>query len=149
MTINRLVFEICAEYGITIVPFTRTPEIGQTRAVGTMNKILARYGEDHFRMVMTTLAETANNKCAIDEFGLWATSDLIRAWKTVVETRTSEWLETWDAMPVGELQFIHRSLVGITPQRHALAGTLHERLMIRFGPLADQPDLLSDRRKQQ
>ena len=144
--IHSLVYKICQEFGIEIIPFTRYPEIGQTRAVGTMDRILTRYGEDHFRMVMTTLAETHNNKTSIDEFGLWAASDLIRAWAGVVEARPTDWLETWDAMPVGELQFMHRALLGITPQRHALSGTLHERLMLRFGPQADQPDLLSDRR---
>ncbi len=144
--IHSLVYKICQEFGIEIIPFTRYPEIGQTRAVGTMDRILTRYGEDHFRMVMTTLAETANNKCAVDEYGLWAASDLIRAWSHVVESRASEWLEVWDAMPVGELQFIHRGLLGITPQRHALAGTLHERLSKQFGPLSDQLDLLDDRR---
>jgi len=138
------VHEICAEFGITIVDGHRYPEIGQTRAVATLERILRRHGEGHLRLVLTTLAETANNKVLLDEVGLWMASDMIRACAGIVEARAADWLHAWDQMPVGELQFICQDLRGIVPQRTALGGMVFERLYRRFG--SAQIDLFDDRR---
>lgn len=140
------VHQICAEFGITIVDGHRYPELGETRAVATLERILRRYGEGHLRLVMTTLAETSNNKVLLDEVGLWMASDMIRACAEIVERRTDDWLRAWDEMPVGQLQFVCQDLRGIVPQRLALGGMVFERLYHRFGPNAAQIDLFDDRR---
>jgi len=138
---------ICQEFGVEIVPGHRYPDIGQTRAIETMNRIWKRYGEDHLRMVMRTLCETANNKALLDETGFWAASDLVRAYADIIEADPEAWFTAWDDTPVGELQFSCHRLRGIVSQRFALAGMVHERLYRRFGPSAAQPDLYDDRRR--
>lgn len=139
---------ICREYGLEPIPGHRYPDVGQTRALATIERIWRRYGEGHVRLMLTTIAETANNKACADEAGLWATSDMLRAWENLVETRMGDWLDAWDRMPVGELQFRNQQLSGFVPQRYALGGQLHERLYGMFGPDAAQLDLLDDRRRQ-
>ena len=137
---------ICSEYGVTLIGKQRYPEPGETRAVETMSRILSNHGEAHFRLVMSTLAETENNKGSLDQASLWAASDLIRACRALVEANPSEWLSLWDAIPLGQLQRISGDLSGVIPQRHALGGMLYERIVRRFGPGAAQPDLFDDRR---
>jgi len=97
-------------------------------------------------MVLSTLAETGNNKALLDIVGLWMASDMIRACRGVVEARAGEWLDVWDQMPVGQLQFVCRDLRGIISQRYALGGMVYERLYRRFGPA--QMELFDDRRDQ-
>jgi hypothetical protein len=120
------VISICAEYGIEIVDGRAYPGIRQTRAVVTMERILRKNGEDHFRMVMSTIAETENNQGQIDEYLLWAVSDLVRAATALSKKGPRNGFECFDAPPVEQLQFIARDLCGITHQRHALAG-MHPR----------------------
>lgn len=116
---------ICSEFAIEIVPASVYPQPGQTRAVATMRNIMTKYGEGHFRLVMTTLGETKGNNALIDEASLWATSDLIRACPDWVENRTSEWLEWWDRIPLGTIMITINQLRGRVHQRHALAGTIY------------------------
>jgi hypothetical protein len=137
---------LCDEFGIAIVPKHRYPEPGQTRAVATIDRIYRRYGEDHLRLVLTTLVETANNKILLDEVGLWMASDMVLKCRPIIEDRAAEWLELWDAIPAGELQFVCQELRGVISQRFALGGMIYERIYRRFGPYADQPDLFDDRR---
>lgn len=137
---------LCDEFGIRIVPKHRYPELGETRAVATIDRIWRRYGEEHVRIVLTTLFETANNKMLLDEFGLWMVSDMVRKCQAIIEDRTSDWLELWDILPAGELQYVCQDLRGIVPQRYALGGMIYERIYRRFGPYADQMDLFDDRR---
>lgn len=139
--------ELCAEYEVRIIEKHRYPEPGETRAIETLVRIMRRFGEGHLRLVLSTLAETDNNKGLLDEVLLWATSDLVRACSAIVEDRAGDWLTCWDAMPVGELQFITQELSGTIPQRYALAGMLYERIVRVFGPGAAQPDLFDDRRQ--
>jgi hypothetical protein len=146
MTIDPRVQALCDEFGVEVIPAHRYPDVGQTRAVKTIQRIMRRHGEAHMRLVMTTLAETANNRALLTEVSLWTVSDLIRACPEIVETRSSDWLELWDECPVGELQFWTQDLAGIVPQRHALSGMIYERIVRRFGPRYMQPDLLDDRR---
>lgn len=119
---------ICAEYEVEIVPGNVFPMPGQTRAVSTMCQILSRYGEGHFRLVMTTLGETRGNNALIDQTTLWAVSDLIRACPEWVEHRTSEWLQWWDEIPLGPIIATINQLRGVVHQRHALAGAIYWRL---------------------
>ncbi|APO74573.1 hypothetical protein AM571_CH01752 [Rhizobium etli 8C-3] len=123
-----IVRSICAEFDVEIVPANVFPQPGQTRAVATMCQILAKYGESHFRLVMTTLSETRDNNALIDQTSLWAVSDLIRACPEWVEQRTSEWLEWWDRIPLGPIMATINQLRGFSHQRHALAGAIYYRL---------------------
>lgn len=126
---------ILAEYGIEIVARNVWPKPGQTRAVETIRKILARHGEGHLRLVLTTLAETANNNALLDEVGLWMASDMVLACPKLIEQRTSEWLDLWDAMPLAAMREVVRSLSGIICQRTGLAGMVYERIFRRFGSI--------------
>lgn len=141
------VSRLCAEFGVRIVDKHRYPGIGETRAVATLDRIIARHGEDHARLVLSTLMETGNNKVLLDESGLWMASDMVRKCRELIERDASAWLEMWDHIPGGELQFVCQRLSGIVPQRYALGGMVYERIYRRFGPLADQPDLFDDRRQ--
>lgn len=137
--IDPAIASLCAEFGVRVIPRNRYAELGETRAVATLARIRARHGEGHLRLVLHTLTETANNRVCLDEYALYATSDLIRAYGDVVESRAGDWLEAWDRIPVGELQYVVQDLRGFVPQRHALAGMIHERLWPVFGP--DQRDM--------
>lgn len=116
---------ICAEYDVEIVPANVFPMPGQTRAIATMRGILRKFGEGHFRLVMTTLSETRDNNALIDETSLWATSDLIRACPDWVENRTAEWLEWWDRIPLGPIMATISQLRGKVHARYALAGAIY------------------------
>lgn len=144
MTVDPRVFSLCEEYGIAIVDGRAYPGIRETRAVVTMDRILTGKGEDHFRMVLSTVAETHNNQGYIDKHLLWAVSDLVETYRIIVEQHTSEWLECFDAAPVAELQVVAKSL---RHQRYALVGMIAERIVRRFGPNAAQGDLFDDRRR--
>lgn len=137
---------VCDEFGVEIIDGYKYPEIGQTRATVTMERILGHFGADHLRWVMRTLTETANNKALLDEVGLWAASDLIRAYSDVIEADPEAWFEVWDRTPVGELQFSLHRIRGFISQRAALGGLVHERLYRRFEVDQAQPDLLDERR---
>ncbi|MBB3411229.1 hypothetical protein FHT87_005182 [Rhizobium sp. BK316] len=127
------------------------PAVGETRAVVTLQRICRRYGEDHGRFLVMTLAETANNKSALTETTLWAVSDMIRAtnenFPDLIENNVESWFKFWDALPLGWLEHWCLDLDGIIPKRYALSGMIYERLKRQFGGLAKQPDLLDDRRR--
>jgi hypothetical protein len=142
--IDPRVTALCSEFGIEIVPKHRYPEPGQTRAVETMARIIRRYGVEHMRMVMTTLRETANNHALLDEAGLWMASDMVLV--RGIDRIDSAWLDLWDRVEVGKLQFMTQSLAGIVPQRYALGGMVYERIYKEFGPDAGQSDLFDDAR---
>lgn len=134
---------ICEEFGVKIVDGRAYPGIRETRAVFTMHKILMAKGEDHFRLVMSTVAETENNQGYIDKHLLFAVSDLVERYRAIIEAAPTEWLECFDAAPVAELQVVAK---GLTHQRFALVGMIAERVVRRFGPNAGQGDLFDDRR---
>lgn len=142
--IDQRVYSLCTEYGIKIVDGRSYPGIRETRAVTTMDRILEMKGEDHFRLVLSTIAETENNQGYLDKYLWWAVSDLVETFSHIIEAKPTEWLEAFDAAPVGELQYIARPL---KHQRYALVGMLAERIAIRFGPNAGQADLFDDRRR--
>lgn len=142
--IDPRVQALCDEFGVEIIPAHRYPEIGQTRAVRTILRIIRRYGEDHARWVLRTLVETSNNKALIDETGLWAASDLVRAYWDELQADPEAWFEVWDNVPVGKRQWeIQQRLSGIVNQRAALAGAVNRHLYERFD--APQPELPLER----
>lgn len=143
--IDPRVYTICHEYNVEIVDGRAYPGIRQTRAVATLDRVLRKNGEAHFRLVMSTIAETSNNQGHIDEYLIFAVSDLVESCRGIIEENPTLWLEVFDAAPVGQLQYIARDLSGITEQRHALAGLIYERIVRVFGPNAAQSDLFDDR----
>lgn len=145
--INPAVSRICEEYNIAIISGDRIPDIRETRACATLGKLLDKYGEDHFRLVMSTIAETSNNQGHIDEYLIWAVSDLVRSCRSIIEEKPTEWLALWDRIEVGKLQYYARDLVGISRQRDVLCGMFYERIVRAFGPGAAQPDLFDERRE--
>jgi len=139
---------ILKEFDIQIVPANVVPGPKQTRAVATISRIIRRYGEEHARFVVMTIAETGNNDCHIDETSMWTVSDIILAfWKNypdLMANHPSKFLEFFDGVPVGMLQFWLIGLDGITSKRAALTGLIWERACRVFGER--QGDLLDDRR---
>lgn len=142
---------IFREYDITVVPANVMPAVGQSRAVGTLQRIIDRRGSNHAKMVVMTFAETANSKASINEYSLWAVSDLLllaeKNFPHLVTTDVESWFQFFDGLPLGWLQFWTHDMDGIVPKRFALVGMVYERMKRVFGPLYMQPDLLDDRSK--
>lgn len=140
---------ILGEFGIEIIPANVVPQAGQTRAVVTVSRIIKRYGVEHARMVIMTLTETANNKARLSETAIWATSDVILAFRKnyphIMAGEISQFFAFYDRIPVGHLQHWVDGLDGITNKRAALVGLLWERAVRVFGD--PQLDLLDDRRR--
>lgn len=125
---------LCAEFDIEIIDATKYPLPGQTRALGTINRLIAKYGDGHVRIVLSTLAETAGKQGLIDEYSLWAVSDLVHACSEWIEADMSGWLEAWDHIPMGFAMWECRQLSGFVKQRESLAGMLYLMLsMYRDG----------------
>jgi hypothetical protein len=139
---------ILAEYGVEIVPKNVLPKHGQTRAVASIDRIRRRHGAAHARFVVMTLVETANNNTALDETGLWATSDIILAFRKnypeIMENDVDRFFKFFDRVPVGRLQMWCFGLDGVTNKRAALTGLIWERACREFD--TSQMDLLDDRR---
>ena len=136
------VIALCAEFGLDAIPANRYPGIGETRAVGTIDKIWTRFGDGHIRLVLSTLAETENNKACIDRDTLWCVSYLIRAYPKLIEKQMSQWLECFDALPLAALAKVNNdTLRGRVKLPHSLAGMVNERIYRWFGPDAIEPDL--------
>jgi hypothetical protein len=140
-TIERL----CAEVGIKLVDGRSYPDVGETRAIGTLQKILEEHGEDHLRLVLITLGETSNNRGSIDRYLLTATSTLVRRCYTFIEKNISLWLEIWDACPVGQLQFIAYDMGPPFRKADTIASLIYERIYRVTGPNSTQPDLFDER----
>jgi hypothetical protein len=124
MTVD-VVTSICAEFDIEIVPPNVYPKPGQTRCLATMSQIMKNHGEGHLRLVVATLAETRGNQGLMTEVSLWAVSDLVRACAGWIEDNASQWMEAWDAIPMGWLMWRCQELVPIIMQRHALVGMMY------------------------
>ncbi len=131
---------LCDEFGLVIIPSHRYPELGQTRATKTLERIMRKHGEEHLRWVIRTICETANNKVLADETGLWAVSDLVLAYRDDMLKNPEAWFQAWDSAPVGVRQWeIQQRLSGIVNQRSALAGAINKHLYARFS--GKQPEL--------
>lgn len=137
------------EFGITVVHPSAVPGVGQTRAIGTVERIRRRHGSPHARFVIMTLADSENNRNALQESTLWATSDLARfadrAYPALMTNRLSDWFKFWDGTPLAVLNDWCLDLHGEAPRRFALFGMLYERFLREFGTIANQGDLLDDR----
>lgn len=116
---------LCAEFDIEVVSKHRPPLPGQTRATATIARIIDKRGEDHTRLVLSALGETRGNNALIDEVTLWAVSDLFLACADIVEDDISTVLDLFDQLPFGPLIATVNELIGVVPQRPALAGVLY------------------------
>lgn len=138
--IDPRVQDLCDEFGLRIIPPSRYPDIGETRAPKTILKIIRKHGMDHARWVIRTVMETANNKTLADETALWAISDLVVAYWEDMQGDPEAWFEVWDSVPVGRRQWeIQQRLSGVVNQRAALAGVVNRHLYERFD--TSQPEL--------
>lgn len=140
------VLALLLEFRIEAIAKSAYPKPGQTRAVGTIRRIMERHGEAHMRDIMTVLAETSNNRASLEAEVFGATSDILRACQHWYEADPSKFLAVFDATPIGELQAVAHDLRGFVPLRAALCGMLYERVWRAYGPRSTQPDLLDDRR---
>lgn len=120
---------LCAEFEIDVIPANEMPVPGQTRAIGTICRIMAKHGEPHARLVLSTLAETKNNQGLITETSLWAVSDLVQSCSDWIERDLSSWYAAWDAIPLGYVLWHVQELSGKSHMRHALAGALYLMLV--------------------
>lgn len=148
MTDHPEAMAIFSEFGVSVVPKNVMPRHGQTRAVASLDRIRKRHGKPHARFVVMTLVETANNDTALDETGLWATSDIILAFEknypSLMRDDRERFFTFFDGVPVGRLQMWCLGLDGICNKRSALVGLIWERACRVFGD--PQEDLLDDRR---
>lgn len=138
----RAIFE---EFGIRVVPANVVPAVGETRAVATLHRIIRRHGDQHARFVVMAMADCANNRASLCETGLWATSDIVLAFRKnypeIMENDVSRFLTFFDGIPVGKLQYWCIGLDGITNKRAALVGLIWERACRVFGdPQAEMFD---------
>lgn len=116
---------LCAEFDIEITGKSRYPEPGQTRAPGTIQRIINKRGAAHARLVLCVLAEGKGNNALIDEMSLWAVSDLVTACADIVEVDASALLELFDQIPIGPYMAIANELRGFVKQHSALAGMMY------------------------
>lgn len=119
---------ICEEFDIEIIPANEYPRPGQTRAIATMGRILETRGEGHFRLVMSTLAETSGNQWLIEAVTLWAASDLTLACSEWIDENAATWLDLWDRLELGSIMLAADHLRGAIPVRHALVAMIYSRL---------------------
>ncbi len=120
---------LCAEFEIEVIPANEMPVPGQTRAIGTICRIMAKHGEQHTRLVLSTLAETKNNQGLITETSLWAVSDLVQSCSEWIDRELSSWYAAWDAIPLGYVLWHVQELSGKSHMRHALAGAVYLMLV--------------------
>lgn len=120
---------LCAEFDIEIIPGNEMPVPGQTRALATICRIVAKHGEPHARLVLSTLAETKNNQGLITETSLWAVSDLVQSCSDWIDKDLSSWYAAWDAIPLGYVLWHVQELSGKSHMRHALAGAVYLMLV--------------------
>lgn len=144
MSNHREALSILEEFGIRLIDGRSYPGIRETRAATTLQKIFAAKGEDHYRLVLLTVAETENNQGYIDKHLLWAVSDLVERYRAIIEAKPTDWLECFDRAPVAELQVVAK---GLKHQRYALVGMIAERVVKRFGPNAGQGELFDEKRR--
>jgi len=113
------------EFDIQVVARNQYPQPGQTRAVGTVRRIIEKRGIEHARLVLCVLAEGKGNHALIDEYSLTAVSDILIACSDLVEEDAGAVLEMFDTIPLGPFMALTYELRGIVKQSAALAGMLY------------------------
>lgn len=143
---NREALQILEELGVVVVPKNVAPRPGETRSVGTVQKIIRRHGKEHCRLVLMLITQSENNRAALDEASIGAVSDLVEEFKRIypakAENGISELFDFLDRTPIAQ---IRAAYVGdCKDKRGRLCGMLQERMMRVFG--IPQLDWLDDRR---
>lgn len=122
---DSLVSALLAEFDIEVVARNQAPLPGQTRAVGTVARLMAKHGPEHMRLVLCVLAEGKGNNALIDEYSLTAVSDILMACSDLVEQDAGAVLEMFDKVPMGPFMALAYELRGFVKQSAALAGMLY------------------------
>lgn len=146
---NREAVAILTELGVEIVAKNVAPRPGQTRSVGTVQKIIRRHGVEHARLVLSILTESENCKGYLSETVIGAVSDMVlvieRGYPDIYKRHMDRVYAFFDQTPIGAIEYLYaRNLAGITNRRSALVGLLNERIIRTFGD--PQLDLLDDRK---
>ncbi|QQM29312.1 hypothetical protein JET14_13360 [Martelella lutilitoris] len=137
---------ICAEYGIRIVGKSDRLSVKETRATACLRRIYEMHGEGHFRLVLSTVAETENNAGRLHDSLLYAVSDLVLANRELIEDDASRWLAVFDRCEVGQIQWEARGADAIMSRRHYIAAGIFRHVYREFGDRAIEPDLFDDER---
>ncbi|MFN3833411.1 MAG: hypothetical protein ACK4SQ_14390 [Allorhizobium sp.] len=146
---NREAVAILTELGVEIVAKNVAPRPGQTRSVGTVQRIVRRHGVEHARLVVMMIVESRNNRVALDEASLGAVSDVLiamkRSYPSVYSNEITKIFEFFDQTPIAAIRLIYtQGLEGVINKRAALGGMIWERVVRVFGH--PQSDWLDDRR---
>ncbi len=126
---------LCAALDIKLVPVTRgRVRANETAAVATLRKILTKHGEQHFVMLIRTIAESEGNARALVAPIIWAISDLMLAFPAWPNTGLN-WLAAFDTVDLQALLRLARPLCNASKQRPraAIGGMLVQMLHPRFG----------------
>ena len=115
----------------TVGPRGYCGEMG-TMAVESMERILAQHGYAHLKLVLMSIAETANNKRALVAPVIWAISDLARAHPSWSE-RAMDWFAAFDQVNLGGLSAMAKINKRSIPQRAAIATLLFVHLQSVLG----------------
>lgn len=120
---------ICAEFDIKLTTSTFYPKAGETRSVVTLEKIRAQCGDGHLRLVLSTLLETGYEYVQLDEFTLWAVSDLVNACSDWIEKDLSSWYAAWESVPFNLIYSGLYTNPNLKKRRFLLAGAVYVMLI--------------------
>jgi hypothetical protein len=124
---------LCAALDVRIVPVTRRPRDNETTAVATLRGILAAHGEEHFVMLIRTIAESEGNARALVAPILYGVSDVMAAFPSWPD-KGLDWIEAFDAIDLQSLLRLARPLCNVSKQkpRAAIGGMLVQLLQPVF-----------------
>ena len=128
--------KICADLGLEILPTNKTPGPGQTTAGSTLHAIFRSHGEGHLVMLLRTLLETEGNSGHVNEFTLYALSDVMLAHPEWPDSGL-KWLEVFDRIDMGDIREQAKRNRAAVPQRYGIASALHRELTAMFDPFHD------------
>lgn len=126
--------KICANLGVEIIPANKSIGPGRTTAGATLRTILENRGEGHLTLLLRTLMETEGNGAHINEFSLWAISDVMLAHPEWPDKGLA-WLDAFDKIDLGDIRAQARQNRDAVPQRHGIASALHRELSAIFDPV--------------
>ncbi|MET3965439.1 hypothetical protein [Bradyrhizobium sp. S3.9.1] len=135
--------KLCAELGLEILPTNRLPGPGQTTASSTLHAICRTHGEEHLTLLLRTLLETEGNSGHVNEFTLYAISDIMLAHPEWPEKGLA-WLEAFDRVDLGDVRAQARANRAAVPQRFGIASALHRELAILFDNPNSSPSRTED-----
>lgn len=139
---------ILNDFGITVVHPSAVPGLGQTRAVGTVEQIRRAHGDDFARFVVMTLAESDNNKSAINRYTIMAASALTAFARTnhpdMMENDLESWFKFWSGTPLSVLVDLVLDVHGEARRSDTLYGMLLWRFEMEFGRLSRQGDFFHE-----